>query len=421
LRSKLFINNSNKPNKIIDVTIEKIVPNGFGLAFAEGLTVFVSLTAAGDRLRVRLNQIKGKIAFAEIVEIIEPSKNRIEPPCAYFGRCGGCDFQQMDYAAQLRAKVAIVQDCLTRIGKINYPGEIKIIGSPHDFAYRSRAQWHADTRRNRIGYFRRNSHDVIDVETCPILTDELQKTLTELRGEIDWQSFWSEKVEIEAANSGEKVSIYSSEIVEPTEEISFTLGENRYFYDAQSFFQGNLLLIESLVETALEGASGNVALDLYCGVGLFTLPLARLFEKVFGVEASQKSIESARKNIEHARLENAEFFAQPVGEWLSESFESRLQAEVLDKQDLPSKNGTQSLVDFILLDPPRSGTEKETIEQILRIKPTQISYVSCEPSTLARDLRILCESVYEIESITALDLFPQTHHVETVVRLKRIL
>jgi len=397
------LSNSNKSGKILDVTIEKIVPNGYGLAFAEGLTVFVSLAAVGDRLRVKLNQTKGKIAFAEIVEVIEPSNERTEPPCAYFGRCGGCNFQQMDYAAQLRAKVAIVQDCLTRIGKINYSHEIKIIGSPQPFAYRSRAQWHADTRRNRIGYFRRNSHDVIDVETCPILTDELQKTLESLRSEIDWQSLWSEKVEIEAASSNGKVSVYSSEIVEPTEEISYTLGENRYFYDAQSFFQGNLLLIESLVETALENASGNVALDLYCGVGLFTLPLARKFEKVFGVEANDKAIESARKNIEHGRLENAEFFAQSVGEWLAENTE-----------DLAE-------IDFILLDPPRSGTEKETIEQILSIKPKKISYVSCEPSTLARDLRILCESLYEIESITALDLFPQTHHVETVVRLKRIL
>lgn len=385
------------------MTIEKIVPNGFGLAFAEGLTIFVSLAAAGDRLRVRLNQIKGKIAFAEIVEILEPSKTRTEPPCVYFGRCGGCDFQQMDYAAQFRAKVAIIEDCLQRIGRINYAREIKIIGSPKPFGYRSRAQWHADTRRNRIGYFRRNSHDVIDVETCPILTDELQKTLTNLRSGLDWQSFWSERVEIEAASSGEKVSLYSSEIVEPTEEISFSLGENRYFYDAQSFFQGNLLLIEALVETALQGASGSTALDLYCGVGLFTLPLARAFEKVFGVEASEKAIESARKNVEHARLENAQFSAQPVGEWLTEK------AEEL------------AGIDFILLDPPRAGTEKETIEQILKLEPKQISYVSCEPSTLARDLRRLCESVYEIESITALDLFPQTHHVETVVRLKRIL
>ncbi len=395
------MNKSVKSGNVLEVKIEKIVPNGFGLAFAENLTIFVSLAAPGDQVRIKINQVKGKTAFAEIVEILEPSSERSTPPCVYFGNCGGCDFQQLNYEAQLKAKVGIIKDCLTRIGKINFPGEISIIGSPHEFGYRSRAQWHADTRAKTVGYFRRNSHNIIDVETCPILTEELQKTLTELRGEIEWESFWSEKVEIEAANAGEKVSIYSSEIVEPTEEISFTAGENRYYYDAQSFFQGNPFLIEALIETALKDQTGKTALDLYCGVGLFTLPLARKFEKVYGVEANEKAIESAKKNIEHARLENAEVYAEPVGEWLGDN------AEKLND------------VDFILLDPPRLGAEKETIEGILKIKPEQISYVSCEPSTLARDLRMLCESVYEIESITAIDLFPQTHHVETVVILHR--
>ena len=395
------MNKQNKAGKIIDVKIERIVPNGFGIGFADGLTIFVSLAAAGDYLRVKINQTKGKIAFAEIIEIIKPSADRIAPPCEYFGRCGGCDFQQMNYEAQLRAKVGILRDCLTRIGKLVYPREIEIIGSPQPFEYRSRAQWHTDTRREKIGYFRRNSHDVIDVETCPILTNELQKTLTNLRAEINWESFWAEKIEIEAANAGEKVSIYSTEIVEPTEEISFAFGENRYFYDAQSFFQGNLLLVEKLIETALHDASGKNALDLYCGVGLFTLPLARKFEKVVGIEADEKAIASARKNIENARLENVEVHAEAVGEWLSENSENLKET------------------DLILLDPPRSGTERETTQQILQIAPPQICYVSCEPSTLARDLRILCETAYEIESITALDLFPQTHHVETVVRLQR--
>ncbi|HEY8558948.1 MAG TPA: class I SAM-dependent RNA methyltransferase [Pyrinomonadaceae bacterium] len=393
-------NKSPKSDKTLDVRIEKIVPNGYGLGFADGLTVFVSLAAAGDRLRVKINQRKGKTAFAEIVEVLEPSPARVTPPCIYFGRCGGCDFQQMDYRAQLEAKKNIVRDCLARIGKIDFAGEIDAIGSPRPFGYRSRAQWHLDTRRRRIGYFRRNSHDVIDVAHCPIITDELQKTLTNLRAEVEWESFWAERVEVEAANAGEEVSIYSAELVEPTREISFQLDENRYFYDAQSFFQGNLFLVDALVETALRGARGKFALDLYCGVGLFTLPMARTFERVFGVEASAKSIRAARKNLEHARLETAEFFSAPVGEWLAEN------------------EATLKNVAFILLDPPRAGTEKETIERLLQLRAPEISYVSCEPSTLARDLRLLCADAYEIESITALDLFPQTHHVETVVRLK---
>jgi 23S rRNA (uracil1939-C5)-methyltransferase len=392
---------TDQRDKFLEVTIEKIVPNGFGLAFAEGLTVFVSLAAPGDRVRVRITQQKGKTAFAEITEILEPSKDRIAPPCVYFGRCGGCDFMQLNYEAQLRAKIEILRDSLVRIGKIDYPGEIRIIESPRELRYRARAQWHLDTRRQRIGYFRRSSHDIIDVENCPIITEELQTTLENLRARVDWQSFWAERVEIEAANSGAQVSVYSSEIVEPTVEIYFALHENRYFYDARSFFQGNPFLIEALVETALRDFNGGTALDLYCGVGLFTLPLARRFEKVFGVEANEKAVASARRNLEIARLETGEIAADAVGDWLAENAD-----------DLPR-------IDFLLLDPPRAGAERETIENILKIKPARISYVSCEPSTLARDLRLLCtDGAYRIESVTALDLFPQTHHVETVVHLK---
>ena len=400
LNREHFISKSNKSGRILDVTIGKIVPNGFGLGFAEGLTVFVSLAAAGDRLRVKINQLKGKTAFADIVEIIEPSAERTKPPCVYFGVCGGCDFQQLEYEAQLAAKVGIIRDCLTRIGKIDYEREIAVVRSPKPFGYRSRAQWHVDTRRRKLGYFKRGSHEIIDVETCPILSSELQKTLTDLRENIEWESFWSSIVEIEATNAGEQISVYSSEIVEPTREIATAAAGEKYFYDAQSFFQGNQFLIQQLIEIAVGGAEGETALDLYCGVGLFTLPLARAFQKVLGVEASQRAIEFASKNVERARLENARVFAEDVSVWLSEN-----------AANFPK-------IDFVLLDPPRAGTEKETIENLLQMLPKQISYVSCEPSTLARDLRLLCENHYTIESITAIDLFPQTHHIETIVRLK---
>ena len=376
------------------------MPNGFGLAFAENLTVFVPLSAKGDKLLVKIVQTKGKTAFAEIVEILEPSPDRTEPECPYFGRCGGCNFQQLNYAAQLEAKVGIVRDCLTRIGRINYEKDIRIIGSPRDYKYRARAQWHIDTRKKKFGYFQRKSHEIIDAEICPILTPELEQTLKNLRGEIAWESFWSEIVEIEAANSGEDVSIYSAEIIEPTDEIAFTAKGEKYFYDATSFFQGNPFLIEELIETALKGAAGETALDLYCGVGLFTLPLARAFQYVSGVEDYEKAIDFAEKNIADARLSNVKFFRENVGDWLKENAEN-------------IKN-----LDFVLLDPPRAGTEKETIESLIKLQSKEISYVSCEPSTLARDLKILTENKYVIESITALDLFPQTHHVETVVRLK---
>ena len=381
------------------VKIEKIVPNGYGLAFAENLTIFVALAAAGDKVRVRVREKKGKTAFAEIVEIIEPSPDRTTPQCQYFGRCGGCDFQQLNYAAQLTAKVGIVRDCLTRIGKVNYEREIEIIASPQPYEYRSRARWHADTRARKIGYFKRYSHEIIDVENCPILVPALEKTLENFRASLNWEEFWAEKIELEAASANEEISIYSAELIEPTRELCFAADGAKYFYDASVFFQGNQFLIEQLIELATRGASGATALDLFCGVGLFSIPLARNFAEVFGIEASAKAIEFAQKNTDTARLSNIRFKAEGVSEFLRENeFEN---------------------VDFILLDPPRAGTEHATIAAILKIKPKEISYVACDPATLARDLKLLTESVYKIERITALDLFPQTHHVETVVRLSQ--
>lgn len=385
---------------MLDVTVEKIVPNGYGMAFKDNLTVFIPLAAAGDSLRVRIYQKKNKIAFAEIVEILKPSDLRIAAPCEYFGRCGGCDFQQMSYEDQLAAKVGIIKDCLTRIGKINHEKGIEIIASPKPFNYRARAQWHVDTRRRKIGYFQRNSHKVIDVAHCPILTEDLQKTLSDLREKLEWENFWSEKTVIEAASANGQVSIYSDEMIEPTKEIFFELGNEKYFYSAKSFFQGNPFLIEKLIELALKNASGKNALDLYCGVGLFTLPLAENFEKVTGIEANRAAIDFAEKSAANARISNAEFHAESVDDFLNENEFGK--------------------IDFILLDPPRSGAEKQTIENIIKIDPPEISYVSCEPSVLARDLRMFIDAGYNIESMTALDLFPQTHHVETIVRLKKL-
>lgn len=389
---------SYKTGDELEIKIERIVPRGLGIGFGKKLTVFVPLAVAGDIVRVSLNQVKGKIAFADIVEVLNASPHRIDPPCPYFGTCGGCDFQQMDYETQLEAKAGIVRDSLHRIGKIDYDREIEIIGSPRPFEYRSRAQWHIDTKGKRVGYFKRGSHEVIDVERCPILVPELEKTLRELRDTIEWESFWDERLTIEAASGdGGKVSVYGSELIEPTDEISFAAAGEKYFYSARSFFQGNQLLVEKLIETALGDAQGEKALDLYCGVGLFTLPLARRFAEVVGVEGNEEAVGFGEKNAAHAGLENIDFVREGVDKFVAE--------------------GRAGGFGLVLLDPPRAGAAMETIQRLARIKPKNISYVSCDPSILARDLRIFLDSGYEITSLTALDLFPQTHHVEMVARL----
>ena len=390
-----------KIGDILDLSVEKIIPNGLGLCFAKNLTVFVPLSVKGDKLRVEIKKLQGKIAFAKIIEILESSDQRIEPKCTYFGTCGGCDFQQMSYESQLEAKIDIIQDCLKRIGKIDFKKEIPIIPSPKQFGYRLRTQLHADTRSEKLGFFKRQSHKVVDAKSCPVLTPALEKNLNELRENIAWESFFEEIVNIETASGENGVSVYSDELIEPTNEIFYELDDDRYFFNAKSFFQGNTFLIKSLVETAIENAEGKTAFDLYCGVGLFSLSLAEKFEEVLAVEANKTAIEFAKKNAEYARIENVDFYDERVKKFLTETAENIESA------------------DFILLDPPRSGVKKGTLEKITEFNTRHISYVSCNPSTLARDLQILTNKNYEIETITALDLFPQTHHVETIVHLKK--
>lgn len=375
------------------------MPRGYGLGFAEGLTLFVALAAAGDRLRVRLREIKGKTAFAEIEEIIEPSHDRVEPPCPYFGECGGCDFQQLSYAAQLEGKVAIIRDCLERIAKLGSQINIDVIPSPDPFGYRLRAQWHADPRTGKIGYFRRNSRELVDIKHCAVLSPKLGELLESLRSDPGRLAAES-TIQIDAAcgENGE-TSIFSPDLLEPTTELGFSAVGERYIFSARTFFQGNRFLIDRLIETAIGDAGGGTALDLYCGVGLFTLPLGRRFKSVIGVEENETALEFADRNAAAAGLGNIEFYAASVRDYLA------------------SDEAAQA--DFVLLDPPRFGTEKDTMMNLISLKPQHISYVACEPSVLARDLRRFLENGYRIESVTAIDLFPQTHHVETVAHLSR--
>ncbi|HKP67666.1 MAG TPA: hypothetical protein VJV05_00180, partial [Pyrinomonadaceae bacterium] len=212
-------------NDIVEVEIVKIVPRGLGLGFAEGLTVFVALAVQGDKVAVRLTEVKGKTAFAEIEKVIEPGPQRIDPPCPYVGTCGGCDFQQMTYTAQLEAKVGIIRDNLHRIGKIEYEHEIPIIASPAEFGYRLRAQWHIDPAKREIGYYARNSRNLVAIEHCPILMPELDRALQNVRADFDWTNFWPEKGPIDAACGDDgAVSLFSPDADLGDPEITLTAG-----------------------------------------------------------------------------------------------------------------------------------------------------------------------------------------------------
>jgi len=385
---------------LLDVRVERILPGGVGLAHAEGATVFVSLAAPGDLVRARVESAKGRVLFASVVEVLEPSPARVEPPCPYFGRCGGCDFQQLSYGAQLAAKAEIIRDCLRRMAHAEPPAEIEVVPSPEVWRYRSRARWQHDAVRRHLGYYERGSHRVCDVADCPVAAPPVAERLTRLRGRMS-EGTLPPAAEFEAVAGDEGVALDPA--VEPADEREQVrrIGGETYRFDAGCFFQINHTLLGPLVEEGLRGTAdgGETALDLYSGVGLFTLPLARRFRRVVAVEGNPASVRYARRNLSDASLTNARVETSSVGEWLTDN-SSKL-----------------SRADFILLDPPRAGAEPEAVRGIIALAPAHVSYVSCDPATLARDLRLLLDAGYRLDSLRAFDMFPQTHHVETVVHL----
>jgi 23S rRNA (uracil1939-C5)-methyltransferase len=390
--------------EILEVHVERILPGGAGLAHAEGRTILVGLAAPGDHLRVRLEHARGDVSFAKIVEIISPSPVRVLPPCPYFGRCGGCDFQQLSYEAQLASKVEIIRDCLRRIARIEPPAEIPITPSPQDWRYRSRAQWQYDSITRSLGYFERGSHKVCDVVECPVLVPALQETLMDLRARLKEGSLPAEVQEFETVAGDEGTSLLPPLTEGQPREVTRRIAGENYHFSAAGFFQINHELLAPLVKAALTGAHGEMAqgetaVDLYCGAGLFTLPLARRFARVTGIEASARAVAYARRNLSDAGLTNASVQSAAVSSWLKEH------------------SPALAPIDYLLLDPPRTGAEEGAIAGILLLRPQRIAYVSCDPATLARDLKQLLSGGYHLDTIAAFDMFPQTHHVETVAHL----
>ena len=422
----------------VEVKIERILPGGLGFAHAEGRTVMVALAAPGDHLRVQIERVKGNVAFASIKEVITPSPTRVEPPCPYFGRCGGCDFQQLNYQAQLTAKVEMIRDCLRRIGGIENIPDFSVTPAPNAWHYRSRAQWQYDSIRQRLGYFESGSRRVCDVAECAVLAPELQQTLNSLREQMQSGSLPDDARDFRAVLGDDGVSVAPDCVRSPTVregqhhkrtceeafDIIRTIHGEAYRLNAESFFQANADLLPQLIDAAIGGASGETAVELYCGVGLFTVPMARRFSRVVGVESDTAAAKFAETNLANAALKNAEVTNQDVRDWLENEAVAWIEKN-MECDDLSSLSerqrpvvALQSPLDFLLLDPPRTGAESRVIAGVLNLKPRRISYVSCDPATLARDLKKLIFGGFTLDSLAAFDMFPQTHHVETVVHLR---
>ena len=403
----------NNPEAGAELLIEKWVYGGAGLGRLEGRVALAPFVLPGERVRIAVERQKPSLLEARATEWLERAPQRVEPPCPYFTRCGGCHYQHAIYEFQAAQKVEIVREVLRRVGKVEAPPAIAL-RTAEPLGYRNRSQFHL--RGARIGYLAAGSHELVPVDECPISAPAINQALTVLKKSIKDRR-WPRFVEqVELFTNGEQTLInvlettggrrvargffdWLGERIPGAElgAIEYPVGPARFRVSHNSFFQVNRFLVEDLVEEVVGGETGETAVDLYAGVGLFSIPLARRFSRVTAVESSPSAVHDLQYNAAGQGLEVA---AQ------------RMQAE----QYLGGLSETPSL---IVADPPRSGLGKNVVKHLLRLAPPSMVLVSCDPATLARDLGALLADGYTLRSMTVVDLFPQTYHVEIVARLGR--
>jgi 23S rRNA (uracil1939-C5)-methyltransferase len=369
------------------LTIEKLVYGGEGLSRLDGKVVLIPFVLPGETVRAETERVKNDLWRGRLLEVPQPSGSRIAPGCPYFQRCGGCQYQHIDYTVQLEQKREILREVLRRVGKIEYAGEIGAI-SGEPWQYRNRVQLHVEN--GKAGYFGQHSRDLVAIDHCPIASPKLNETISRIdaqQASTALELFTNEtEVQVNVVDRVQRsalTALASLGVTTPIDYQGFQVSRN-------SFFQVNRFLVDRLVECATGDATGEWAVDLYAGVGLFSKKLAERFGKVTAVESGSSSFRDLTHN-----------FAQEC-----------LNANVEDY--LPS---VEQRPDFILADPPRAGLGKTVVRELARIRSPRLNIVSCDPATLARDLQGLISENYHITNITLVDLFPQTFHLETVVEL----
>ncbi len=388
-----------------DVEIEKWVYGGEGLARIDGRVVLAPFVLPGETARIELRDR----VHAGLTEVVAKSSDRVEPPCSLFELCGGCHYQHAPYEFQLARKVEILREQLQRVGKIKFEGEIAMISGP-PLGYRNRAQFHiaeGPGGQAKIGYVAARSHEVVPLEDeCPIASPRLNQALAAMRERLGDARFPKFVHSLELFTNETDVQVNVMEADRPVARRFYDWCESKVAIDyatsfgtfrvsPQSFFQVNRFLVERLVEAALGAYAGETALDLYAGVGLFALPMARRFRKVAAVESASSAARDLEVNAETAGL--------------------AIQIERARVEDYLAK--LDKTPDFVLADPPRAGLGKAVVDRLAKLAPQRLTIVACDPATLARDVAGLAG--YQIESITLVDLFPQTYHLETVVHLVR--
>jgi 23S rRNA (uracil1939-C5)-methyltransferase len=369
------------------LTIEKLVYGGEGLARLDGKVVLMPFVLPGEVVRAEIDRAKNDLWRGRLIEVLEPSPARIAAGCPYFERCGGCQYQHIDYPVQLEQKREILREVLRRVGKIDFASDIDgISGEP--WQYRNRVQLHVED--GKVGYFSMGSRDLCAIDHCPIASPKLNETIGKLDGNqarTALELFTNEtEVQVNVVDRVPRPALTAFASLGVTTPIEY----NGFQVSRNSFFQVNRFLIDRLVECAVRDSAGEWAVDLYAGVGLFSVKLAQRFAKVTAVESGASSFRDLQHN----------FVQEPA----NASVEDYLA-------------GLSETPDFILADPPRAGLGKQVVKELARIRAPRLTIVSCDPATLARDLQNLIAGQYRIGKITLVDLFPQTFHLETVVEL----
>lgn len=404
-----------------------------------GKTVFVPFSIDGEEVEAQIIEQKSGFARARLARVVQASPDRVEPGCKYFGECGGCQYQHANYARQLQIKSAILVETLRRTGKIELPGELQTHASP-EWNYRNRTRLKVQARPEfALGYYKPRSHQLLPVAECPISSPLINLAISELWSAGRAAGIPPEIAEIELfANHADErllveaycqartspstskmvaeklaqivpnatgVAVFEqpppNQLIEPKrlnsvgEPLVYETKSAPYRVSAGAFFQVNRFLIDELIGIVTEGLSGQLALDLYAGVGLFATVLVRSFAQVIAVEASQTSLSDLRHN------------APPEVKAVLATTE----------QYLGQVSGLRP--DLIVVDPPRGGLGEGVVRSLAKLEAPKITYVSCDPATLARDLRLLIGLGYRIEQAHLIDLFPQTLHIESVFQLAR--
>jgi 23S rRNA (uracil1939-C5)-methyltransferase len=421
----------------IEVTVERAVYRGQGLARHHGQVVFVPRGLPGDVLRVRVASVTPGYVKAEIEEVLTAGAGRTEARCRHFAECGGCAYQHLDPAAQAALKESVLRDALRRAGT-TWEGPIPVRASPPE-GWRTRATLHVEHERDggvRLGFHREGTHQVVDIERCLQLSASMMAAARGLRDALAARPAIGRAVrDVELAESfdGRQLVASLETQLDPKQAagaaalgdsipgltgLGVVAGESRrrrflllrgdphvgatvhglhLRAHVQSFFQGNRFLVDALVQEVLDrtGAGGSV-LDLYAGVGLFALPLGRRADEVRGLELSPSAVEDARANAEAAGLSHVRIHHGDVREMVQ----------------WPARPDER-----IVLDPPRTGAGAEIVRLVAARRPASVVYVSCDPPTLGRDLKVFAAEGYAPHSIAGFDLFPDTFHLETVVHL----